>query len=509
MSVLDVASRKEELDGNYCLVLTSNSVEKEAVKAVTNALHKACVGQSTSGAYLGLIVGALVLHISGESGVSKVHSIGRIANAFLRNPAMPKPRLVLLVGFCWRNPANTPADGLVISNHVWCTNLRHAVDGWMAPKATWQQSPVELDELQEQRISSDLKAAGLEVQVGPIASAEALFMDSELRDQLVRAHPALIGGEMEAFAFVDSQTSWLVLKAASDAGGDDFSREKQEAAAATAAAGIGPLLASLERDASISREDMARSAALRNLIDGGVIEFSANQYGIEELNDVLDGELGPQLEYKLRRYLSPAGYGPAFLRDCVDALLELTQNAIRHGKANIVRIEFDATRLSYLDDGDIYDSLSLVGQGRGGARALSRLLSHQAKGAIQVTNLNDATGNGYLIDLLEAHAVLDAARRNCSARVREGVIGLPYGRHIILEIPPGCSTVYLDTTLVRMSSRKYVLVDEVARLVAAGRTVYVGCRDMDDVGFFQEELRDCLGPQVIVFLDASLPSDNW
>jgi hypothetical protein len=107
MVELNVEGCRAELDGNYCLVLTSNTHEKEAVKAVTTCSMRAGVGQATAGAYLGPMSGRLVLHVSGHSGVSKDQSIGRIASAFLRNGAMPKLRLRFLVGFCWGNPRAT------------------------------------------------------------------------------------------------------------------------------------------------------------------------------------------------------------------------------------------------------------------------------------------------------------------------------------------------------------------------------------------------------------------
>lgn len=105
------------------------------------------------------------------------------------------------------------------------------------------------------------------------------------------------------------------------------------------------------------------------------------------------------------------------------------------------------------------------------------------------TPLKQAKGNGYRIELPQASAVLAAARKFCAARSRKGVLGVPYGRREVLDIPTGCATLYADTTNMRMSSRKFMLAEEIARLVDDGKTVYIGCSNADDVTFFKNELQ--------------------
>ncbi|VVM99818.1 hypothetical protein PS662_03287 [Pseudomonas fluorescens] len=508
MGLIDVRLRRAELDNNYCLLLTANSVEKQAVKAAMSDSSKAHVGQATSGAYLGFIGNSLVLHLSGDSGTSQDRSIGRIANAFLRNAEMPKPRLVLLTGFCWRNPANTPPGVLLISNEVWCANVSHAKDGELQPQSRWQCSSVSIDAIQGKRLKSDLTKA-VNVAIGPVASAEILYQDSHLRDQLVQMHPALRGGEMEGFAFLCNDFPWLVAKAASDAGGDAFNRDRQLEAAEIAASNIAPLLQSLERDESVSLEDFSQTGALRHLLEGETIEFNAQGHSINKLNDILDGDWGAQLEHKLKRYASPDGYGDDFLRHCVDGLLELTQNAIRHGRANKVIISFSSSSITLRDDGDIFEPRSLLQGGRGGARALKRFLAYEESGLVEFRASSDKNGNIYEIALPLAHAELDTARQNCGVRIQDGVIGVSYGRPAIVDFAPTCTTLYLDATRLRMSSRKFVLADEIKRLVGAGKRIYVGCGNADDVSFYKEEFCAFDESQVVVFLDSKLPPRLW
>jgi hypothetical protein len=508
MREIDIRIRRTELEHNYCLVLTSNSVEKRAVNAVLSSRLKANVGQRTSGAYLGLLEGSLVLHISGESGVSKDRSVGRIANAFLRDTTMPPPRAVLLVGFCWRNPSRTPAETLLISNEVWCANLQHATEGELRPRGNWQRSPVPIDQLQVQRLTSDLTAASVQMQMGSVASAETLYADDALREQLVRGHPELLGGEMEAFAFVSHDFPWLVVKAGSDAGGSDFDRDRQEAAAALAARSLGPLLSATDTDGIFSAEDRRRSANVRDLLEGDTVEFDVRNHRIEDLNDVLDRHLGAQLEIRLKRYAAPDAYGPEFSRRCVDTLLELVQNAVRHGRANHVSIVFQPGQILFKDDGQKFDPRHLVNGGRGGSRAVKSLLQYEATGAVRLSVSDVQQGNAYFLELPRALTLLEEARQECSIRVRDGVIGVPLGRPVIFEFAPDCKTLYLDTTTIRMSSRKYVLSEEIKRLVDEGKTIYVGCASDDDVLFFKDELRQFIGFQVVIFRDPALPATS-
>lgn len=507
-SVIGIADRKASLDNNYCLVLTSNSVEKKAVNDVILNAKRAHIGQMNQGAYLGLVGDFLVVHLAGQSGISHDQSIGRIASTFLRSQNMPRPRLVLLVGFCWRNPKSTPDEVTIVSPTVHCANIQHALLGGRKTQVKVQNSPISIDNDQAERLCNTISQVVGRTMLGPIASAETLYKDDDLRDQLIKQIPGIIGGEMEGFAFLAPFFPWLVLKAASDTGGTDFDRVRQATAAANAARAILPAMVELERIGAIKVEDVARNAPIRDLVEGDVIEFDARRLRTEELNDHLDGFLGPQIEYRLRRYISSDGYDLNFLRHAVDAFLELAQNAVRYGKANAVRFRFALNEISITDDGDHFDPRTLVGMsaGRGGARAIQRFLEREAAGemAFEISAPASGGGNIYSISLPLANAAIDQARRVCAVHVIENVIGIAHGRPTLFEFDPTCKTLYLDTTQVRMSSRKYTLADEVKALAAQGKRIFVGCADEEDLLLFKEEFREVPSSQVTVFVDARL-----
>ncbi|MFZ6647966.1 hypothetical protein ACO0LO_19735 [Undibacterium sp. TJN25] len=508
--MINISERKASLDNNYCLILTSNSVEKAAVKSVTTNAQEAFIGQGNSGAYLGLIGDSLVLHLSGESGTSRDQSIGRIATTFLRSQSMPRPRLVLLVGFCWRNPETTPDNVLIVSSQVHCVNVLHATKGAFQPQEIVRGSPLSIDELKAARLLECLHSVSGSVRVGPIASAETLYKEDQLRSQLVATHPAILGGEMEAFAFLDSSFLWLVLKAGSDAGGVDFDRNRQAEAAARAAGAIRPLIAELEAGGTIGKEESLKNASVRDLIEGDVIEFDARRYRTEQLNEVLEMRIGPNIEYKLRRYLAPSGYDPQFLRHSVNALLELAQNAVKHGGANSVQFEFANACIHMQDDGDAFDPRLLTAGGRGGARAFRTLMEYHSSEQIifKFVPGEQGRGNTYSFELPQVDASLDHARRVCQIRILDDVIGMAHGRPVLFNFDSSCTMLYLDTTPIRMSSRKYTLAGEVKRLVDEGKQIYVGCASEEDVNLFKEELRDCVGSGVTVFIDTQLFGPN-
>lgn len=127
---IQIENHANELDANYILLLTSNAIER---KAVNNVLHKLCeadVGRDTRGCNIGFLGRRLALHVTGDSGISKPLSVGRIAGSLLADQQFPKPALVLLVGFCWGNPQKAAVGTVVLSPHIVLLNeVRETPDG--------------------------------------------------------------------------------------------------------------------------------------------------------------------------------------------------------------------------------------------------------------------------------------------------------------------------------------------------------------------------------------------
>lgn len=504
--VIQVRRQASALDENYILLLTSNSQEKKAVNSVLRNRRAADVGIETSGCSLGTLGGRFALHVTGESGVSKPRSIARIASALLKNGTFPKPFLTILNGFCWGNLKNVKAESCVVATEVIALNVRHAEGDTEVHKAQRLVSSMTLAEPVVKELEEQLG-----VRIGSLASLETLYKSDFLREKLVEQYTELLGGEMEAFGFLESGYCWLVVKAVSDSGGDDFSREKQDEAAQRASAVVEPLLFALQRHEVVGQpRTTAETAHLHDLLLGDTIEFDAREVSADVLTDHLEFSIGERVEYKLRQYVSDGDYNADFVRSLLAAILEIVQNAVRHGKANRSVVKFYATKVVIEDDGQSYD-ISCLTNGRGGARAVQALLNLGAEtGALDLTvgGSKQLNGNKYTFNLVKASSALREAREKCSLSVRRSSIGRPYGREEVFAFDPQCRTLYLDGTRVRMTSRHFELAAALRPLVSEGRKVYVGCRSKEDMFIYKEELKDLAGENLVLFVDATLTQAN-
>ncbi len=500
--IIQIARQTPALDDNYILILTSNSEEKKAVNTVLRNRCEANIGIDTTGCSLSTLGGQFALHITGESGVSKTHSVARIANALLKNRDFPKPFLTMLVGFCWGNLKKVSVDTCIVATEIFALNERHAKGDAEVSQARRMVSLITLEESVVQELEGQLR-----VRIGSLASLETLYKSDDIRNSLVEQYPELLGGEMEAFGFLESGSRWLVVKAVSDSGGNDFSREKQSEAAQRASAVIEPLLVTLQRHEVVGQpRTTTETAYLHDLLSGDTIELDVRETGVQAFTDHLEFAIGQRVEYKLRQYVSDGDYSTDFVRSLLVAILEIVQNAVQHGKANRSRINFYATKIVIEDDGNLYDIRHLT-NGRGGTRAIQTLLELSAE--TESMNLTIGTskqlkGNKYTFSLVKASNTLRETRQKCSLRVLESSIGVPYGRPEVFAFDAQCRTVYLDGTRVRMISRHFALAAALRPLLDQGRKVYIGCRSEHDIFIYKQELKDFAGENLVLFVDATL-----
>lgn len=506
--VIHIARYAHALNENYVLILTSNSEEKKAVNAVLRNRREANVAQETIGCSLGMLGGRFALHVTGESGVSKDRSIARIANALLRSESVPRPILTVLVGFCWGNLKQVGPDNSIVCPEVLALNEKHADGDQEIPRLRRLMSRVNLSDALVREIEGS-RSDDLKVRVGPLASLETLYKSDALREKLVTQYPDLLGGEMEGFGFLGNDSPWLVVKAVSDSGGNDFSRDNQSDAARRAMMVLESLLVTLQsHDVIEAPRASVETLHLQELLGGDVIEFHICDLAGRALTDVLEGDIGERVEYKVRQYVSDVDYDADFVRQLLASILEILQNAMRHGKANRAKVTFDATRVMIEDDGDPYDIRELTG-GNGGAMAVQTLIgSSEKSGAMSLTvgKSKELRGNKYTFNLIKASSALRDARERCQLQVMPSSIGAPYGRPEVFAFNALCKTVYLDGTRVRMMSRHFELAAALRPLIQEGRKVYVGCRSEREVLIYKQELKDLAGENLVLFVDATLPS---
>lgn len=501
-----IRSFKTALDGNYVLILTSSSVEKGAVRQVLGKARPVAAGRETTGCGIGLLDDRMVLHVSGRGGASDTQSVGRIVSDILADPTSPRPCLIVLTGYCWGNPAKVHTGDVIISTEVVSLNRTKAEASGTVPVPTRHVSPVSVDEFLLQAVGERLCSDGITISTGVLASLETLYKSGTARDQLIGQYPDLLGGEMEAFHFLPgcSDIPWVVVKAVSDDGGDSVTRNAQPNAAAQAASVLRPLVSLLQDEELIPRARTSPEVeSLRDTLIGDSILVDAQTLRAESLNDYLNDTIGPLLDSKLRRYGSEIEFGPRFPVMLCDLILEVMQNALRHGRAAKAEVMFNDAAVTLLDDGRPFELGSISGE-RGGAMAWQKFKNEFLdSGDVEIRPevAKKPYRNKYTFRLIKHHKMLRHAMERCAAAIIEGRIGAPMGPGEVLQVRDDCEVVYFDAKNLRMSSRRLEIASAVRAMVQEGRRVFVGCSSLEDVFFFKGRFEGINADMVTVFVE--------
>ncbi|MBY4715838.1 sensor histidine kinase [Burkholderia cepacia] len=444
--------------------------------------------------------------MTGDSGISKALSIGRIAGSLLAEQKFPKPVLVLLVGFCWGNPQRAAVGSVIVSPHVVSLNeVRETPDG---PErvARHCQSSLEISPTTIQALAETLAPYEITALTGSMGSMETLYQDTKTRDLLIKQFPDLLGGEMEAFGLLPTNYPWFVVKTVSDFGDSGFHREQQPDAARRAAETVQQLVTILSDDGSLpERKAGVPQSFLEDLITGNVLRLEVRELAVNELNDMLNDTIGGPLLHKLGRYVSAIEYDSEFPSLMCAAILELMQNAIKHGGANQATVTLHPTKIILEDDGALFDPTTLTGS-NGGARdwrAVHERYFDNFEIKFTTRPISKDQGNQYIFALPKATSVLRDARQNCSMRIAPRTVGAHYGSRPILNFDEKCKVLYLYAGDLHMTSRRLSVAAAIRSAVESGRKVYLGCPSERDVVFFKEELNDILGENLVVFVDVA------
>jgi len=468
---IEIQNYVDALNDNYLLIVTSNSIEKNAVNKVIANRKNLTVHMSTGGCSIGLLDGMFVVHLTGTSGLSTEHSVSRLVVEFVSRSNIPTPRLVYLVGFCWGNPATTKIGDIIISSTIESLNHRYLEGEETRYKRTQYRSSIDLSFI-AQEINREIPNSKL----GELGSLETLLSSNSERDSLLQQCPHLIGGEMEAFGFVPSlrQIPWIVIKSVSDFGCDNFERSNQTSSATSSALTL-PVLNKLLKDNSLIDFSISKpdELLLLDCLFGSEIRVSRSSINSDELNDHLNDEVGIIIERKLEYYLNDTSYDRSFLRYFCDLILEVLQNSLKHSGASFASVKFHQNKIIINDDGDNFSLENLKGD-NGGASSWRRIKSYGLD-----TNLLSYSfkKKSHYFEMNAASKELMEAVKNCKASIVPSTIGSGYGRQVALSYKEGCEIIYLEDSNVRMTSRRIVLIGEVKRLLEEGKKVYVKVSD--------------------------------
>jgi hypothetical protein len=491
--------------GKHRAAIFTHDFPRRPNKVLRN-ICDADVGRDTRGCNIGHLGRRLAIHVTGDSGISKPLSIGRIAGSLLSDKYFPPPALMLLVGFCWGNPKRTGPNTVILSPHVVSLNEVRETPNGPERVARHCQSSIELTPSFIQSLQESLAPCAIAALTGPIGSMETLYQHTESRDNLISKFPDLLGAEMEAFGLMPSDFPWLVIKAVSDFGDDDFHREEQRGAAQRAAVTVLPAVTMLDDDGGLQkRKSGAAQSLLEDLITGNVLKVDARELAANALNDLLNDEIGEPLLRKLGRYVSAIEYDTEFPILVCALILEVMQNAIKHGNASQATVTLHPTKIIIEDDGKFFDPSTLAGSNGGSRDWRAVQQRYLENGGIQFTarSFSKRPGNHYVLALSKATSVLRDAKQNCSMKVVPLAIGAHYGSRPALSFDEKCQVLYYYAEDLRMTSRKIGVAKTIRHAVEGGRKVYIGCPSQRDVIFFKEELRDLLGENLVIFADAA------
>ncbi len=498
-----IASVKRALENNYVLLLTTNSVEKQAIAELIQDSTPAIIPPSHTGCQLGRIGERFVLHVSGTSGAQSERTIGRITRNLLNDPLIAKPVLVLVIGFGWGNPNKVQPGDIVVADKICAVNHTRYQGNKIEYRTKVWESPInDLAILLESK-ANESNNSELNILTGALASGETYYAAAGARDELLSQVPFVLGGEMEAYDLVPELQGipWLVIKGISDDAGDTTNRSSQPYAAKRASSLTAELLSKLSARGDIlpHREDES-AANLNDALIGQSILITQPDDQTQRLNDHLNDYFGPQISRRLSRYSADRMPEMNLARPFTDFLLELAQNSIRHGGSSHISISFNDKSVVFSDDGQPFDISKLAGD-RGGNRAWRRFERFlQGSDIAVILDRSNKEGNTYRFELNYLSKELRYARENCQVEIISATIRTS-GRGVDrLAYRTECDSLYFDVTNIFMMSRRLDLIEEIGKILNMGKGIFIACHDEENKLFFEDSLSSFPTSKLKVFI---------
>lgn len=474
--MLKLGANKKTLDQNHVLVVTTNSHERDAVLNVLHRHLKLTTGSHGRRAYLGYVGKTLVVVLDGAGGYADADAATRFAVAYLKDPSNPKPALVLMAGICWGNPKHVLVGDVIVCNVVHSANRSTARPDQREIKTYAFTSSARVDEL--------VAGSNVKVRQGGLISLEVRLMDEATRDELLLQMPTALGGEMEAFALVPEcrELPWLVVKAVSDFGGLEETRETQPDAARKAADVVTHLIAQFEatRLVDLGADQAQLQNRLIEALHGQLLVIDISHLSSAQINSSIQAYFS-QIETSVALHTNALATQGNLSRDVARLLLEIASNAFRHGRARKVEMRFDVRGIAYQDDGTAFEAATLaaIENGRGGqATYVSFVDRHANTGSVSLRPADYKDGNRLRIDISSDVPNLPAIVAKCSAAVDHAAMRRC---ERALRWASDCEVIYIDFESIAMMSTILDLCEELLQPISMGRRFVVLCSDADTV----------------------------
>lgn len=472
----------ESLDDNYILVLTTNNKERDAVRQVLSEAHSAEVRMRTSGAQIGFLGENFCVHLNGTSGAQSDNSIGRMARKLTQKimgqTQFPKPKLVVVVGFCWGNPQHTDILDVIVASRISDVNYRKVMSDGTSYRCVERESL--LGDLSEILNKTHFAGISVTVKFGRLLSSETFLANDQARDEMLKAHSDALGGEMEGFDLVkDLDVPWVFLKSVSDTAGDPTDREMQADAAKAAAQVLLPTVEALAEEELISEPRKGNSVdRLASTLVGNAITIPRPLGDKYEVLRSMNLQV-PRLTHRISVYLEGS-----IEKDLSVLIVEIAQNAFLHGDASWVSIEFLDDKIVVKDNGQLYNPSLLVGS-KGGATAWQAIQMYLNEGGPLRFKAKAAKKNGnvYTITFDEVVRAITRARTDCN------ITGVDYGYSFPSDVPSDldkCETLYYSAEKENTYSLRMVTSTRLEAILLADKSLIIACQDSDHARMMQE-----------------------
>lgn len=463
----------QELRNRAILFITSNDIEKSAIISSLEE-RGAKMKRIAIGLLPRLRVGVLaeypVCLLSAERGSHGKASVGMLLPDVLQALS---PRLVVLSGFCYANPASVNLHDVVVSNRVTSLVDFIAKDGTLALRSQPILSSMIDDEQLSKLVESishkfhdaiSVRGLSSKLVTGTVYSGEIFSEDEGFAKTLFRADETAAGGDMEgqpvAAQCSQRKIPWLFVKSPSDNGGGTRGTQNAQKFSATVAA-----IAS--RDLALEFVSASGLSVSKELLTA--IGESSPTPTLDLFDDVAIQELRGTKSHagKIGEFVTKCSlvspYDDDFRLHLTAVLKEIAENSAKHGKANRVQLRGGRSEIALDSDGAFFNPLAEFPKMKasgGGQRELASFLKTygpQGKALVDITWHAETSSQSLIFEF--KHQFQDLSQSYfCTLLLTPDEI-----RHYAFEVVPlvdlsNCREVWLDAKSLYMSGSDGMLL---------------------------------------------------
>ncbi|MFZ6644024.1 hypothetical protein ACO0LL_30190 [Undibacterium sp. TC4M20W] len=373
-------SNATEIRGNNILIITSNSIEKNALETQLKEQNTSLksLPEFSNRVKTGVLNGYPIVILNAERGGFKPNSVGMLLPAVLQNFA---PKLVLLTGFSYGCSGRVNLHDVIVTNELLSMTDMEGKDQGIVfrtlPRLVSSTTNEEVIKLINSVKTPFKDAIGtpnskLQLQHGLIFSGEVFASGAQFSRQLFDSEQDAIAGDMEghfvASQCVQQEIPWLIVKSPSDFGTGTVGTSNAQAFSASAAAKATICL--------IQEYVNQNSLTISDELSTFLIDSIQTPY--ERVHVVPSSQYAHQIRKFVTNLSLSSIYDDEFHDHLFGVLKEHAENAAKHAKADEVAFRADADGLIFEYGGSSFNPFEqypLLAAAGGGKREFSAFVS--------------------------------------------------------------------------------------------------------------------------------------